>query len=153
MAGPDDRRCDPVGAGAAANLDSKARGWDEGLTMGVPISITEAKARYWQLQRQSDLAQAVLKDLIRSAVDAGGDIQRIAGEVSLTAQFVKDAVTERPHDDEAFTFALPDGSYVRRWFSTDTDAMTWYAARALPIGFDREIGPFPTMDAAVAALE
>lgn len=121
--------------------------------MRDPISVSEAKARYWHLQRQSDLAQAVLKDLIRAEIDAGVDAKTLAGELKLTEQFIKDAVRERPHGDDAFTYALPDGSYVRRWFSTDTNAMTWYGARALDAGFDREVGPFASMDAAVAALE
>lgn len=121
--------------------------------MRDPISISEAKARYWQLQRQSDLAQAVLKDLIRSEIDGGVDATKLAGELKLTEQFIKDAVKERPNGDDAFTYALPDGSYVRRWFSTDTNSMTWYAARALAVGFDREVGPFASMGAAVAALE
>lgn len=70
----------------------------------------------------------------------------------MSEQFIKDAAREQPHEDDAFTYALPDGSYVRRWFSTDVDAMTWYGARATEAGFDREQGPFASMEEAIAAL-
>lgn len=120
--------------------------------MGKAISVNDAKSRYWRMQRQSDLALAVLKDLIRADVAAGRDPKDLAIELKLADQFIKDAVKEHPVGDEAFTFALPDGSYVRRWFSIDTDAMTWYCAQALDVGFDRELGPFMTREDAVAAL-
>lgn len=120
--------------------------------MGEPITVNEAKTRYWRLQRQSDLAQSVLKDLIRADLASGKKPKDLAAELKMSEQFIKEAAKEQPYGDEAFTYALPDGSYVRRWFSTDIDAMTWYAARATDLGFDRELGPFETMDEAIAAV-
>lgn len=118
----------------------------------MSISVNDAKVRYWRLQRQSDLALAVLKDLIRARVLDGVEPSEIAAELKLSEQFIKDAVKEAPHGDDAFTYALPDGSYVRRWFSQDLQAMTWYGARAVDLGFGAELGPFSTMDEAIAAL-
>lgn len=119
----------------------------------MSISVNDAKLRYWRLQRQSDLALAVLKDLIRTRVSEGVEPATIATELKLSEQFIKDAVKEVPHGDDAFTYALPDGSYVRRWFSQDHDAMTWYGARAVELGFSQELGPFDTMEEAIAAVE
>lgn len=118
----------------------------------MSISVNDAKLRYWRLQRQSDLALAVLRDLIRARIGEGVEAATLAAELKLSEQFVKDAVKDAPHGDDAFTFALPDGSYVRRWFSQDHQAMTWYGARAGDLGFAAEVGPFATMEEAVAAL-
>lgn len=118
----------------------------------MSISVNDAKLRYWRLQRQSDLALAVLRDLIRERVGDGADPGTLAGELKLSEQFIKDAIKDVPHGDDAFTFALSDGSYVRRWFSQDHQAMTWYGARAIDLGFSDEIGPFTSKEEAVAAL-
>lgn len=118
----------------------------------MSISVNDAKLRYWRLQRQSDLALAVLRDLIRARVGEGVEPATLAGELKLSEQFIKDAVKDVPHGDDAFTYALPDGSYVRRWYSQDHQAMTWYGARAVDLGFAEEIGPFTSMEEAIAAL-
>lgn len=118
----------------------------------MSISVNDAKLRYWRLQRQSDLALSVLRDLIRARISEGVEPATLATELKLSEQFIKDAVKDVPHGDDAFTYAMPDGSYIRRWYSQDHHAMTWYGARAGDLGFGDEIGPFATMEEAIAAL-
>lgn len=121
--------------------------------MDAEITLQQAKLRYWQLQRQSDLALSVLKDRIRVEVANGQVPADIVAELHMSEQVIKEALKDAPRGTDAFTYSLPDGSYVRRWFSLDVNAFTWYCARALEVGFGRELGPYETMDDAIAALD
>lgn len=116
------------------------------------ITLSQAKARYWALQRQSDLALAVLKDLVRVQAAAGRSAADLAADLAISERVVTQALRESDRGDDAFTYSLPDGSYVRRWYSAELAAMTWFAGQARDLGFAPEIGPFATMEEAIAAL-